>query len=475
MRLRSDQAFKFDPFFPIYNWIYPATVFHADDRLGVRDAVAGLSGIRSRALYFHIPFCQTICTFCPFVRGTGYSAETIDRYVDALVREVELFAPLIADVPIAAIFFGGGTPSLLTPAQIARIGTAIHAHFDLSRLREFSFEFEIKSADPETIAAARAIGVTHARFGLQTFSERYRTLFNLTPGVEDIVRVAADLRTTFPFVSSDMIFGMHGQTADELLDDLAAWLKLGLSNLDYYPINNVSIQQKLADDFRERALDPATGVTKFYFNQLARAWLAEHGFMPHNGHGYVRDEPATAHGPAAITRAYSFRYHEHVYGYDDHDLFGFGVNAISSTRGLRIQNGSSLKTYIARLGDGEREAAVSRHDPGLDAARPIALKLPYAGFVERNRVDWDSLPRDTAERLDEVLEAGLAQESGGEIVLSREGWNHYSSMMYYLSPASERRALQGIVARAARQRGRDIGDLRAPAIRREAVPEITVA
>ena len=466
MQLRTDKAFKFDRFFPIYNWIYPASVFRTEDSSDVQSAMAGVTGIKSRALYFHIPFCETICTFCPFVRGTTYSPETVGQYVDALVSEVNIFAPLLQDVPIAAIFFGGGTPSFLSPEQIEEIGRAIRENFDLSNLQEFSFEFEVKSAHRDTISAAQSIGVTHARFGLQTFSERYRKMFNLTASIDDVVRAASDMKAVFPYVSSDMIFGMHNQSPDELISDLESWLNLGLQNLDYYPINNVSIQKKLVDNYRYLELQATAGEDKFYLNQMARAWLSEHGFMPHNGHGYVYEGSTAANNEVPITRSYSFRYHEHVYGYDDHDLFGFGVNAISSTRGLRIQNPTSLKTYITGLKEGVHEAAISRHGPGLDAARPVALKLPYAGFIARDRVDWGAMPKDTAQRLEEALQAGLATENQTEIVLTRDGWNNYSNLMFYLSPASERKSLQAVATQAARRRARDIGDLRAPDLRR---------
>jgi|UPI00005C80BA HemN C-terminal region. len=74
-------------------------------------------------------------------------------------------------------------------------------------------------------------------------------------------------------------------------------------------------------------------------------------------------------------------------GFDDHDLFGFGVNAISATRRYRIQNTSSLRTYITAAKEGRRDATVSQPEPALDAARPIALKLSYAGFIARDRVN----------------------------------------------------------------------------------------
>ncbi|WP_174990143.1 radical SAM protein [Pandoraea aquatica] len=85
-----------------------------------------------------------------------------------------------------AIFFGGGTPSLLSPDQIRRIGERIRYHFDLSQVEEYSFEIEVKSLTPEKAEAMREAGVTHPRFGLQTFQSEWRAMFDLTATLEQV-------------------------------------------------------------------------------------------------------------------------------------------------------------------------------------------------------------------------------------------------------------------------------------------------
>jgi len=141
MHLLSGQSLvKFDRQFPIYNFFFPSQ--------GKARASASVAQVwnepaypvRSRALYFHIPFCDTICNFCPFTRGRYSNRAVIDEYFVTLLDEIRLKAELIdlKRVPIGAIFFGGGTPSLLDPEQIRRLGELIRATFDLSQLREFS-------------------------------------------------------------------------------------------------------------------------------------------------------------------------------------------------------------------------------------------------------------------------------------------------------------------------------------------------
>lgn len=106
---------KFDRQLPIYNWLYPfeSQEQKLADPLSVYTRIEPRS--RLRALYFHVPFCDTICSFCPFVRGQFESADEIDRYVRALVREIDIKHkyPAINASPVDCIYIGGGTPSVL--------------------------------------------------------------------------------------------------------------------------------------------------------------------------------------------------------------------------------------------------------------------------------------------------------------------------------------------------------------------------
>src|SRR5206468_10839179 len=112
--------------------------------------------------------------------------EQIETYVKALIREIRLKGKYAwaGARPVRTIFFGGGTPSTLTPGQIRRIGRALHDNFDLTMIDGFVFEFEVKSVTEEKCAAMREIGVNKVRFGLQTFNPVYRELFNITATLE---------------------------------------------------------------------------------------------------------------------------------------------------------------------------------------------------------------------------------------------------------------------------------------------------
>ncbi|VVD96369.1 coproporphyrinogen-III oxidase family protein [Pandoraea soli] len=462
MQLFSDAPLlKFDRQFPIYNFFFPGQRA-AREGASVRKALqSGSQHATSRALYFHIPFCETICSFCPFTRGTFRNADVIENYVADLLKEIELKAAMVdlRAVPVRAIFFGGGTPSLLSPEQIRRIGESIRHHFDLSRIEEYSFEIEVKSLTEEKASAMQDIGVTHPRFGLQTFNPHWREMFDLTATLDQVHAATQCLTSRFPHQSFDLLYGMSGTDEDMLLRDLEQAVAMRTTNIDVYPIDNVMTQVTLHRKIAKAGYSPTSAARKFSMRLLADEFMRHAGFSPHNGHGYVRGRCSP---DTVVSAEYSFVYHEHVYGYDDCDLLGFGVNAISAVFGHVMTNTHSRAIYHQTLGQGQLPTAVSEHEPALDYARPLILRLPYHGAVEKRLVDLSKVPEDVCDRLRRLIEAGLVDDAAESYRLTRLGWHWYVNMMVYLMPSRERAMLNRLVVTqlAPGERSMDISELR---------------
>ncbi len=451
---------KFDTFLPLYNWIYPVGGVPSSKFSGpyASRVLHELQMPKSRALYVHIPFCDTICSFCPFVRAADHSPDEVDRYVSALVREIAIKSriPEIGGAHIGAVFFGGGTPSVLSPDQIRRIGGALHSAFNLDGCREFSFEFEAKTATNDRVTAARDIGVTHARFGAQTFVPAFREHFRLTASLEDVKRTAELLHTSFPSASCDVLYGMHGQTEEELEHDINVACSLGLANLDFYPINNLVTQPILSTSFRRDGRRPTSGLTKHYMSRYVRESLRERGYLPHNGHGFVRSVLSNTESPPLLTSEYSFVYHEHTLGYPGFDLLGFGVNAVSSFPRYVVSNTESRREYVASLLDSSTiPMSVTEHPAPVDACRALALALPYHGEIP---VDWidAAVPDEVRARLDQVEAHGLVHRTPESLALTEDGLAWYANLMFFLSPASERAALASVLHAATRDPRRSL-------------------
>ena len=458
MQLLDKGLLKFDYQFPLYNFFFPSQardVYQPTPHQFAGIMSAANQASRSRALYFHIPFCEAICSFCPFTRGLYKSASDIDRYTKALISEIEYKAQAmdLKAVPVRAIFFGGGTPSLLSPHNIHDIGEALHLHFDMGNVQEFSFEFSVTGVTEERIRALAAIGVTHARFGLQTMDREWRQLFNLDPDVGKVERAADLLSNQFEHVLCDILYGMNGSTEAQTLVDIDKAVAMGVSNIDIYPINNAATSVKLHRQIKARFADVMPAMRKLNMKFMLDEHLRQYGYVPYNGHGYVRRPGA---GNALFADDYAFIYHEHVYGYADHDLLGFGVGAISSVAGHVITNTSSREKYTRGMAQGEHVCQVSRHDALLDVVKPLVVRLAYHGSVDKRLVELSRVPEALMRRLDALIRAGLVLEDSQCYRLTRLGWLWYSNIMFYLMPASEQDILRKLVFERLDVPGRDI-------------------
>jgi oxygen-independent coproporphyrinogen-3 oxidase len=209
-------------------------------------------------LYIHIPFCSAICNYCNFNRGL-FDVDLKVRYVDALVAEIARAgevplpfddargtssasrgvtggAPARADsVPADTIYFGGGTPSLLEPDEIARIIAACEASFDVSADREVTMEANPETVTEARLAAFRRAGVNRLSFGVQSFREdELRRLSRLHSAGRARAALGEARAAGFDNVSLDLMMWLPEQSIDHWLESVDAAIALAPEHLSLY-------------------------------------------------------------------------------------------------------------------------------------------------------------------------------------------------------------------------------------------------
>jgi oxygen-independent coproporphyrinogen-3 oxidase len=209
--------------------------------------------MKRAGIYIHIPFCRSRCSYCDFATG-AYEGQLAQRYVSALTKEITAFAhapaattaTTTAHLPpvtrravslpdVDAIYFGGGTPSLLTPAQVERILRAVRERFRVAPDSEVTLEMNPGTVTPETVAGFRAAGINRASFGLQTFDDEQLRRLGRTHTAGDARRTLDILREAgFDNVSFDLIAGLPGQTLSQWAENMDAALALRPAHLSLY-------------------------------------------------------------------------------------------------------------------------------------------------------------------------------------------------------------------------------------------------
>jgi len=182
-------------------------------------------------IYIHIPFCKSRCSYCDFATGL-YQSDIAERYVEALVTEI-CKTPHTGKVD--TIYFGGGTPSMLSPAQIERILSAVHESFHVEPNAEITMEINPGSVTSQILRKFRHLGINRASFGAQTFDDNELAKLGRAHSAADTLKTFSSLREAgFDNVSFDLIAGLPGQTLAGWHENVERSLELRPEHLSFY-------------------------------------------------------------------------------------------------------------------------------------------------------------------------------------------------------------------------------------------------
>ncbi len=370
-----------------------------------------------RSLYVHVPFCAHKCEYCAFYSAPP-SGDIIGRYVNALVRELELIAP---DCRPDTIFFGGGTPSLLTIKQWETVLGAMQ-RLGLTGAAEWSVE-----CNPATVSADKAkllhdAGVNRISMGVQSLDETLLERLGRIHSREQVFRSLDILRAAgFANVNIDLMFAIPGQTMELWHRTLDEALALGTEHLSCYEViyedDTPLYEQLKAGEFD---VDEELACA-MYDALIDRASAA--GFHQYEIANFARNrDPAAAPASPAIPD-YAC---QHNIGYwRGRDSYGIGPSASEYVRGLRAKNWANTTLWIEQLEKGRRAKELAEALSPLARAGELAafgLRMnagwPLAEFTERTGFDLKSEWRS---ELDRLVACGWGEMTPDSFRLTRQG------------------------------------------------------
>lgn len=194
---------------------------------------------RRAVAYVHIPFCENHCLFCGFYQNP-WRADLGTAYVDALIAQLAGFARLPAQdgPPLQAVYLGGGTPTALSAPDIARLIRAIRRHLPLAPDCEITLEGRLHSFGTDKARAAFDAGVTRVSLGVQSFSDAIRRPLGRKASRAEILQALQELVALDQgAVIVDLIYGLPGQSPEDVAADVRICADLGLDGLDLYALN----------------------------------------------------------------------------------------------------------------------------------------------------------------------------------------------------------------------------------------------
>ncbi|HRH40976.1 MAG TPA: radical SAM family heme chaperone HemW [Pyrinomonadaceae bacterium] len=188
----------------------------------------------SAGIYIHIPFCKSRCSYCDFATDVYRNNDAVERYVSALCLEIQNSKFKIQN-SVETIYFGGGTPSLLSPQQLEKILTVLNQTFSIVPKIEFTLEMNPATVTLEKLQEVKSLGVNRASFGVQTFDDRALKLLARGHDANDARKTFQLLRqANFDNISFDLIAGLPNQTLQNWEDNLNQALELEPEHLSLY-------------------------------------------------------------------------------------------------------------------------------------------------------------------------------------------------------------------------------------------------
>lgn len=182
-------------------------------------------------LYVHIPFCKSICNFCPYCK-VKYSEELCNRYVDALLREIHMVgSELTSKKETTSLYFGGGTPALAAH-RMGEIINTLNEYFIITE--GIGVELHPDNVTPDVLRTLKEAGVTKISIGIQSFSEKYQAVLGRKSLDAEKLKNALS-QVPFETVSMDFIFALPGQTFDDLKLDVDTAFSIGANHVAIYP------------------------------------------------------------------------------------------------------------------------------------------------------------------------------------------------------------------------------------------------
>jgi oxygen-independent coproporphyrinogen-3 oxidase len=409
---------------------YPTAVEFVEsfDRAAYERACVRSNGSgRSLSLYFHIPFCDTVCFYCACNKIATKDRTLAPPYLERLYREIELQAALFdKGRQVEQLHWGGGTPTFLSHDQMTRLMDQTRRHFRLADdgVGEYSIEIDPREADAATVALLRRLGFNRMSLGVQDFEPRVQAAVNRIQSEAETLEVLDAARAEgFRSISVDLIYGLPFQTVESFLRTLRRVVAFAPDRLSVF--NYAHLPERFKPQRRINAGELPAPEVKLDILQATIAHLTEAGYVYIGMDHFARPDDELALAQQARTLYRNFQ------GYSTHadcDLIGLGVTSIGKVDNTYGQNRRGLEEYYADIDAGR--LAVFR---GIELNRDDLIRrdvitrlichfeLPIHAVESAWDISFADYFADSLDRLAPMVDDGLLSIDGEAILVLPRG------------------------------------------------------
>ncbi|MGL6042079.1 MAG: oxygen-independent coproporphyrinogen III oxidase, partial [Deefgea sp.] len=377
------------------------------------------------SLYFHLPFCNTVCYYCGCNKIITKDQSKADQYLDYLTQEVQMYGDLLPNRPqVSQLHLGGGTPTFLSHAQLQRLMDVVNTHFTLQKNGEYSIEIDPRKVGEDTIKHLATLGFNRMSVGIQDFNSEVQIAVNRVQSEEETRTVIEAARMYgFRSVSVDLIYGLPKQTAATVAETIDRVLRLRPDRVALY--NYAHLPERFMPQRRINTDELPSAEVKLDILQNSIDQLTQAGYvligMDH--FALPNDDLAVAQRRGRLQRNFQ--------GYSTHadcDLLAFGVSSIGKVGANYFQNVKTLDEYYAKLDSKafpiERGLTMNRDDVIRRAAIQALMcqfQLFYQPFEVGFMINFTEYFAEELTLLQPLIADGLVELDVDGIIVTPKG------------------------------------------------------
>ncbi len=377
------------------------------------------------SLYFHIPFCRSLCWFCGCTKIITTQQDKADRYIDLLEKEIDLFVPRIkTGRKVAQLHFGGGTPNYLTPTQIDRISNIIHTRFEFHPDAELGTELDPRTLTQEHIDAFRRLGINRASMGVQDTKPEVQEAVHRIQTDEHNRNALKWLREAgITSCNLDLIYGLPKQTPEsfeQTLYDILEYTPDRLAVFSYAHVPWIMPAQKILEEKDLPGPDAKIQMLEKIITILTD-----------NGYHYVGMDHFAKHDDELAIAQKNGTLQRNFQGYSTHggvEICAFGMSSISQTSRSYRQNFKDITDYGQAIAESHypidrgiilTDEDVLRRD--LIMSIMCQLRLDYSAKSAQHGIDIKSTFADAIAALKPMEDDGLVELKEDALQVTEQG------------------------------------------------------
>jgi len=434
LRIAEEKLKSFNPkqlknsgFIPLGDLYFPAiyyppiTMYPESDEDKI---FAGYKHDRAHPLsvYIHIPFCPKRCLYCHWVVSVGNPPQDMDCYLKNLEKEMELYKKRLGlrEILPKSVLIGGGTPTMLSPAQTERLLKSFTARFDLTECRQFTYEVEpstlLGRLGLERLKIIKDYGVDRISLGVQVFDDEILKRMKRAYTSKDAIKAIKQIRLAgFKSLSIDLIYGYPGCAPKKWIATLKTAFSLDIDACQQYRLrivphgDKIGLIKKQFDKSSDNFLDAKQ---IYIMKELGILFASLNGFKEGSRRVFVRSPKYNS---------------EYLQDHTDRlaDVLGLGISAWSNIQGhLSLNTGENLERYYSYLNKGRLPIDRGKIRTEDDQKRwAIALPLKHHGVskIKYKEITGTNVNEDFGEKIKRLKNFGLLEENEESLILTEKG------------------------------------------------------